>query len=84
MNLKNKKEAGDLKSNMHATFDSPQGQETMKFLEQIGGWYPTSFDSMDTNDIILREGSRRLLGTIKTILTLSPEQIVSLAKQWEE
>ena len=68
-------EARALKSNVHATFESPSGKEVMKYLEKIGSWYPTVSDSNDTNDIIARDANRRLLGTIKTILILSPEQI---------
>ena len=81
IDLKDKRKVKELKSNLHATFDSPQGKETMKCLEQLGGWTPTVFDSMDTNDIIARDANRRLLGTIKTILTCSDEQIVALARQ---
>lgn len=68
-----------LKSNIHATFDSPQGKEVMTFIEVVGGWYPRVGDSMETNDIISRDANRRLIGTIKSILNLSAEQIVKLA-----
>ena len=70
-----------LKSNLHATFDSPQGQETMRFIEAIGGWTPKITDSMDTNEIVARDANRRLIGTIKTILELSPQQIVLLSER---
>lgn len=83
MNLTNRDDVVALKSNLHATFDSPQGKEAMKFMEKIGGWIPTNFDSGDTNEIIARDANRRLLGTIKTILELSPEQIVVMANQGE-
>lgn len=73
-------EAASLKSNLHATFDSPHGQETMRYLEKIGSWYPTVYDSGDTNEIIARDANRRLIGTLKTILILSPEQIVKLTE----
>ena len=72
-----------LKSNIHATFDSPQGKEVMLFIEEVGGWCPNVLDSMATNDIIARDANRRLIGTIKTLLTLSPEQIIALAEQGE-
>jgi hypothetical protein len=83
INLCNMDEARALKSNLHTAFETPQGQEAMKFMEQIGRWYPNMMDSTDTNDIIARDATRRMLGTIKTILALSPEQIVTLAKQTE-
>lgn len=79
----NREEAASLKSNLHATFDSPQGKEAMKFMENIGGWTPTMYDSKETNDIIARDANRQLIGTIKTILTLSPDQIVALAQKQE-
>ena len=68
-----------LKSNMHACFDTPQGKEILKFLEQICQWSPTVFDSNETNDVISRDATRKIYGTIKTILTISPEQIVEIA-----
>ena len=61
-----------------------QGKEAMAFMEQIGGWVPTNFDSGDTNDIIARDANRRLIGTIKTLLTLGPEQVVALANNQGE
>ena len=73
----------ELKSNLHATFDSPQGQDAMAFIEQIGRWTPTIMDSMETNDIIARDANRRLVGTIKTILLCNAEQIVAAAQQGE-
>ena len=68
----------DLQNNLRI-FDSPQGQEVMKFLESIGGWTPNIFDSLDTNEVIARDANRRLIGTIKTLMILTPEQIVALA-----
>lgn len=70
-----------LKANLRATFETAQGKESMKFIEQIGSWYPKVTDSTETNDIISRDANRRLIGTLKTILECSAEQIVELAKQ---
>ena len=70
-----------IKSNLHSTFDTPQGKESLKFIKEIGGWFPTIWDSGETNDIVGRDANRRLIGTIRTILELSPEQIVELAKK---
>ena len=74
-------EAKTLKNNVHLTFESPQGKETMKFLEKIGGWTPSLYDSGDTNEIIARDANRRLIGTIKTIMELTSEQIVTLTSK---
>lgn len=73
-----------LKQNMHLVFDTPQGKDVMAYLEQIGSWYPTIADSMDTNDIIARDANRRLIGTIKSILKLNSEQIHALINAQEE
>jgi hypothetical protein len=70
-----------LKSNVHATFDSPQGKEVMAFMEQIGSWYPTIMDPMDTNSIVARDANRRMIGTIKTIMACSLDQIMSITKE---
>ena len=83
IDLGDKAQVGALKSNIHATFDSPQGKEVMAFLEQIGAWTPSIFETMDTNEIISRDANRRLIGTIKTILSLSADQIVYLHNKTE-
>ena len=79
MTLTDLDEVRALKQNMHACFDSPSGKEVMAFIEQIGSWYPNVLDTSETNDIIARDANRKLIGTLKTILMLSPEQIVELA-----
>ncbi len=81
INMQSIDEVRALKSNLHATFDSPQGKEAMNFMREIGGWFPSVFDSMETNAIIARDANRRLLGTVRTILDLTPEQIVALAQK---
>lgn len=73
-----------LKSNLKTVFETPQGQEVFRFLEEIGSWNPKVWDSMDTNSIVARDANRRLLGTVRTIIELEPEQIVALAKQQEK
>lgn len=81
IDMTNIEEVRALKSNLHATFDSPSGKEAMKFMQSLGGWFPSTFDSMETNAIIARDANRRLLGTVRTILDLTPEQIVVLAQK---
>lgn len=74
-------EAKALKINVHATFDSPSGKEVMKYLEKIGAWTPTVYDSGETNEIIARDANRRLIGTLKSIMLLTAEQICSLTEE---
>ena len=73
-----------LKSNIHATFDSPQGKEVMKFLEQTCCWYKSVWDPNDPDMTLINDGKRQVLATIKTILELTPDQIIAIAKQKEE
>lgn len=72
-----------LQSNLRILFESPQGKEVMNFIELIGSWTPNITDPMDTNSIIARDANRRLIGTIKTLLTATPEQIIALATKEE-
>jgi len=74
-------EAKALKSNIHACFDSAPGKEVMLYIEKIGGWYPSYADSNETNDIIARDANRRLIGTLKSIMMLTPEQIATLTEE---
>lgn len=69
-----------LKSNMHATFDSPQGKEVIRYLEQACGWYRSIYTAgADRDEVLINDGKRQVLATIKSILELSPEQIVAVA-----
>jgi len=72
-----------LQKNLRVTFESPQGKEVMLFLEKLCSWYPTAFDTLETNEVIARDANRRVLGTIKTLIEQKPEIIVTLAKQEE-
>lgn len=73
-----------LKSNMHSIFDSPQGKEVMKFLEQTCCWYRSVWDPASPDMTLINDGKRQVLATIKTILELGPDQIVNIAQQKEE
>lgn len=84
MNMTDYKYVSGLKSNAHAVFDTPQGKELMKFLEISCGWYHSVFNPQDPNMTLIQDGKRQVVATIKTLLELSPEQIVQLAKAKEE
>ena len=73
-----------LKSNFHATFDTPQGKAVMKYLEMTCCWYKSVWEPGQPDMTLINDGRRQVLSTIKSILELSPEQIVQLAKQKEE
>jgi len=74
-------EAIGLKSNMHSTFDTPQGKEVMRFLEKRCSWYDSVFNPTTPDMTLLAAGRREVLATIKTILKLTPEQIISLEQE---
>ncbi len=74
-------EAVGLKSNMHATFDSPQGKEVMRFLEKRCSWYDSVFSPTNPDLTLVAAGRREVLATIKTVLESKPEEIVALQEE---
>lgn len=72
-----------LQSNMKVVFDSPQGKEVMRFLEQTCCWYRSVWSPESPDLTLINDGKRQVVATIKTILELKPEQIVELAKRKE-
>lgn len=67
-----------LQGSMRASLGNEHGKDTMKFLEQICGWF--DFNQTDPNQILISHGKRQVLATIKTLLELTPEQIVALTR----
>ncbi len=84
MNLANRDEAAALKSNMHATFESPQGKEVMDYLEKSCCWYQSCLVPGNNDHTLINDGKRQVLATIKTILKCSPEQISALVSKAEK
>ena len=73
--------AAALKSNMHATFDSPQGKEVIRYLEQSCGWYRSIYTAgADRDEALINDGKRQVIATIKSILMLTPDQIAAIAE----
>ena len=77
--LKNIDDVKVLQSNMRASLDTPQGKEVVVFLEEICGWY--DFDETDPNRILIAHGKRQILATLKTLLRLPAEEIVTIARK---
>lgn len=75
--LKNLDDIKALQSNMRVSLDTPAGKEVIKFLEEICGWY--DFAETDPNMILIKHGKRQVLATLKTLLKLSPEQVIVVA-----
>lgn len=74
----------NLQANLRVTFDSPAGKEIMDFLENSCGWYESIFDPVNKDRILINAGKREVVATLKTLLKLTPEQIVAMAKKMEE
>lgn len=84
MNLSNIDEAKALKSNVSYIFGTPQGKEVMRFLEEACGWYSSIWDPQSRDLALINDGKRQVIATIKSIMRLSPEQIVNMIKDKEE
>lgn len=84
IDLKDRDQVASLKSNIHATFESPQGKEVMTFLEQSCGWYQSCLVPGNPDLTLINDGKRQVLATIKTIMRLDADQIVTLVKSKEE
>jgi len=84
MDITNIDDVKGLQSNLHVVFDSPSGKEVMTFLEHSCGWFESIFDPINKDRILINAGKREVIATIKTLLRLPAETIVSMAKQREE
>ena len=54
-------------------------KENMKVMEQLCGW--VDFNDTEPNTVLIKNGKRSILATIKTLLECTPEQIVALTKE---
>ena len=72
-----------LQSNLQTSLDTPQGKEVMKFLEEACMWYESILDPVDKDRMLVNAGKREVLATLKTLMRLTPEQVVALAKRGE-
>jgi len=73
----------ELQSNLRVSLDTPAGKEVMKFLEASCGWYQSVFDPVNRDMCLVNDGKRQVLATLKTLMELTPEQIVAWAKEKE-
>jgi hypothetical protein len=72
-----------LQSNLRTSLDTPQGKEVMKFLEEACGWYQSVFDPTSKEMTLINDGKRQVVATIKTLLRLTPEEVVTWARNKE-
>jgi len=83
IDYKDRRAIKGMKQNMAQVFETPAGQEVMRFLEQSCGWYESVWDPMDRDRVLINAGRREVLATIKTFLEQPPEAIQALAQQKE-
>lgn len=81
IDLKDLKQIKATQQELRYVFESPSGQEVMKFLEQICGWYDHS--DTDPNFVLTKNGRRQVLATIKTLLEFPAEQVQAIARAKE-
>jgi len=84
IDLTNANEVKGIQANIHSTFNTPQGEIVLEFLEQACGWYESIFDPENRDRILINAGRREVVATIKTFLKLTPEEIADLAKAKEQ
>lgn len=84
IDLKDINQVKRLKGNIHFLFDSPQGKEVMEFLEEACGWYESVFSNVDRDLILINDGKRQVVATLKSMMRLSPDEIIRMVKSKEE
>ena len=82
IDLTNLSQIKQIQGELRMVFESPSGQEVMKFLEQICGWY--DFNRENPDSILIAHGKRQVLATIKTLLDLPADQVQLVARQKEQ
>ncbi len=83
MNLSDINEVRALISNVRTVFETPQGEEVMKFLEEACGWYESVFDPVNKDMVLINAGKREVVATLKSLLRLTPEQVIAMVKAKE-
>ncbi len=81
IDLKDLEQVKGLQSNLRKALDGPPGKEVMRFLEGYCGWF--DFHEVDRDRIMIAHGKRQVVAALKTLNSLTAEQIVQLAQQKE-
>ena len=72
-----------LQKNIQASLETPQGQEVMRFLEDLVGYDSAIYDPESKENTWVRDGARQVVTTLKTLMKHKADDIVSLAKSKE-
>jgi hypothetical protein len=70
--------------NLQSDLRTPQGQQIIAFLEEACGYDNSVFVPTDRDMVLINDGKRQVVATLKTLLKLTPEQFVKLVKTKEE
>jgi len=81
MNFKSKHDVKLLQDKVKAVFNNDDGKDVMKFLEEYCGWYQSIFSDQNRDMILINDGRRQVVATIKTFLKHDVEKIMLLAKR---
>jgi len=73
----------NVKSCMQIAFEGNNGDILMDFLENTCCWYQSTLVPGDPEMTMVNDGKRQVLSTIKTMMRLTPEQIVALVNNKE-
>lgn len=73
-----------LQSNLRITFETEAGKKVMEFLEEAVGYDASVFDPASRENTWIQDGKRQVVATIKSLMKLSPDQVVTLANEKEE
>ena len=76
IDLKNIDYVSQLKKDLDYVFSEGSGERVMEFLEYICGFWHPGYVPNDPTSIMLSCGKREVILSLKTIMKLSPEQIV--------
>lgn len=77
IDLTHPEEVKKIQDSLRIIFGSAQGKDFMEFLEQLCGWY--DFGDIDTNTILIKAGKRQVLATLKTLISLNPNEVAQIA-----
>lgn len=73
-----------LQSNLRVVFETAAGKEVMAFLEEAVGYDASIFDPASRENTWIQDGKRQVVATIKSLMKLTPDQVVAMTTEKEE
>lgn len=84
VNLTDIKYVKQLKSDLEQAFLQERGERLTEYLEELVGYHRSVYDPQSTELTLINDGKRQVLATIKTVMRLSPTEVVAYYKRMEE